>query len=214
LNLQLRGYHLDIKVFLIDQKDFTVINNIISKKKSNLVDLIDEGKIHLGSSFEEIGFPTMHDDTELQVTSYSSNDLYDEGYTFFRTHPKNLNKKESQIEFIIPKCEYVLVVSNYYYGCIFECDIEKIHYKNFDKNKFIIYQVDYPFINYSMIEKIKYSQNTLTMINRSKFDRIKAKTILYQPIHYEDSFIDSVSTFKKLFNPIQLSEKLFSNYSN
>ena len=213
LNFQLRGYLIDLKLFLLDEEDYSKINNKISQNKSNLVELIDTDEIHLGSPYDEIRLPIIHKDSELQITSFNSKDLYDDGYTFYRENPENINKEESQVELIIAKSEYVLTVQNYYYGCVFECDLDNMNYENFDKDKVRISQINYPFVEHIIIDRIEYSQKVLHEVHRSKYDRMKCRILLYKPFEHKDIFIKSNSTVKNLFNPIQFSEKFF-NQSN
>ena len=83
LNIQIRGAKIKIAVGSINQKQVKGLFNQISEKKCSLADIMLSSQWELHNDIFSCATPIITSGAELIITSYDSNDYYNEGHSFF-----------------------------------------------------------------------------------------------------------------------------------
>ena len=145
LNIQIRGFLSKIEIQSISESEKNFLLNFIGDSKMTLSEiLLDKNKFNLNNS-EKLTLPVVTNDAEIIITSFTEDDYYSDGYSFFREKVDKMTDKASILDNIAVK-NYGLIKEKIYYGCSFESNVKEVNYQNFDKHNFDIETVTIPFL--------------------------------------------------------------------
>ena len=182
INVQIRGFLSKIEIQSISESEKNFLLNFIGDSKMTLAEiLLDTNRFNLNSS-EKLTLPVVTNDAEIIITSFTENDYYSDGYSFFREKVNKMTDKASILKDIAVE-NYGLIKEKIYYGCSFETNVKKVNYENFNKDNFDIETVTIPFLKKTFIHNIfLYNQKIHDEI-KSKNQFIKNKAVLYENIY-------------------------------
>ena len=146
--------------------------------------LLDTNTFNLNSS-KKLTLPVVTNDAEIIITSFTEDDYYDDGYSFFREKVKKMTDKASILENIAVE-NYGLIKEKIYYGCSFETNVKKVNYENFNKDNFDIETVTIPFLKKTFINNVFFCNQEIRDEIKSKNQFIKDKAVLYENISKEN----------------------------
>ena len=182
LNIQIRGFLSKIEIQSISESEKNFLLNFIGDSKMTLSEiLLDKNKFHLNSS-EKLTLPVVTNDAEIIITSFTEDDYYSDGYSFFREKVDRMTDKASILEKIAVG-KYGLIKEKIYYGCSFETNVKNISYENFNKDSFDIETVNIPFLRKTFIHNIFLLNQKIHDEAKSKNQFIKNKAVLYKNIY-------------------------------
>ena len=145
LNIQIRGFLSKIEIQPISESEKNFLLNFIGDSKMTLSEiLLDKNKFNLNNS-EKLTLPVVTNEAEIIITSFTENDYYSDGYSFFREKVDKMTDKPSILDNIAVE-NYGLIKEKIYYGCSFESNVKEVNYRNFDKHNFDIETVTIPFL--------------------------------------------------------------------
>ena len=182
INVQIRGFLSKIEIQSISESEKNFLLNFIGDSKMTLAEiLLDTNRFNLNSS-EKLTLPVVTNDAEIIITSFTEDDYYSDGYSFFREKVNKMTDKASILKDIAVE-NYGLIREKIYYGCSFETNVKKVNYENFNKDNFDIETVTIPFLKKTFIHNIfLYNQKIHDEI-KSKNQFIKNKAVLYENIY-------------------------------
>ena len=153
LNIQIRGFLSKIEIQPISESEKNFLLNFIGDSKMTLSEiLLDKNKFNLNNS-EKLTLPVVTNEAEIIITSFTENDYYSDGYSFFREKVDKMTDKSSILDNIAVE-NYGLIKEKIYYGCSFESNVKEVNYQNFDKHNFDIETVTIPFLKKTFIHNI------------------------------------------------------------
>ncbi len=204
INIQIRGFLSKIEIQPISESEKNFLLNFIGDSKMTLSEiLLDKNKFNLNSP-EKLMFPIVTDEAEMIITSFSENDYYSDGYTFFREKIKNMTDKASTLKSLTLD-NYGLIKEKIYYGCSFESNVKEVNYQNFDKHNFDIETVTIPFLRKNYINKVFFCNQKIHDEIKSKKQFIKHKAVLYEN-DYKSNQESNGNINESEFNIITYSE--------
>jgi hypothetical protein len=181
LNIQIRGFLSKIEIQPISESEKNFLLNFIGDSKMTLSEiLLDKNKFNLNNS-EKLTLPVLTNDAEIIITSFTENDYYSDGYSFFREKVDKMTDKASILDNIAVE-NYGLIKEKIYYGCSFEGNVKEVGYQNFDKHNFDIETVTIPFLKKTFINNIFLRNQKIQDELKSKNQFIKNKAVLYENI--------------------------------
>ena len=181
INIQIRGFLSKIEIHSISESEKNFLLNFIGDSKMTLSEiLLDTNRFNL-KSFKKLTFPVVTNDTEIIITSFTEDDYYSDGYSFFREKVIKMTDKASILENIAVE-NYGLIKEKTYYGCSFETNVKKVNYENFNKDNFDIETVTIPFLKKTFIHNIFLCNQKIHDEIKSKNQFIKNKAVLYENI--------------------------------
>ena len=179
LNIQIRGFLSKIEIQSISESEKNFLLNFIGDSKMTLAEiLLDTNTFKLNSS-EKLTLPVVTNDAEIIITSFTEDNYYDDGYSFFREKVNKMTDKASILENIAVG-NYGLIKEKIYYGCSFESNVKEVNYQNFDKNNLDIETVTIPFLKKNYINNIFFCNQKINDEIKSKKQLIKHKAVLYE----------------------------------
>ena len=182
LNIQIRGFLSKIEIQPISESEKNFLLNFIRDSKMTLSEiLLDKNKFNLNNS-EKLTLPVVTYDAEIIITSFTEDDYYSDGYSFFREKVDKMTDKSSILDNIAVE-NYGLIKEKIYYGCSFEGNVEEVGYQNFDKHNFDIETVAIPFLKKTFIHNIFLRNQKIHDELKSKNQFIKNKAVLYENIY-------------------------------
>ena len=182
LNIQIRGFLSKIEIQPISESEKNFLLNFIGDSKMTLSEiLLDKNKFNLNNS-EKLTLPVVTYDAEIIITSFTEDDYYSDGYSFFREKVDKMTDKSSILDNIAVE-NYGLIKEKIYYGCSFEGNVEEVGYQNFDKHNFDIETVTIPFLKKTFINNIFLRNQKIHDELKSKNQFIKNKAVLYENIY-------------------------------
>ena len=204
LNIQIRGFLSKIEIQSISESEKNFLINFIGDSKMTLSEiLLDKNKFNLNDS-EKLTLPVVTNDAEIIITSFTDDDYYSDGYSFFREKVDKMTDKASILDNIAVE-NYGLIKEKIYYGCSFEGNVKEVGYQNFDKHNFDIETVTIPFLKKTFINNIFLRNQKIHDELKSKNQFIKNKAVLY-----ENTYKGNQKNYKNLdeldFNIITYSE--------
>ena len=204
LNIQIRGFLSKIEIQSISESEKNFLLNFIGDSKMTLAEiLLDTNTFNLNSS-EKLTLPVVTNDAEIIITSFTEDNYYDDGYSFFREKVNKMTDKASILENIAVE-NYGLIKEKIYYGCSFESNLKEVNYQNFDKNNFDIETVTIPFLKKNYINNIFFCNQKINDEIKSKKQLIKHKAVLYEN-GYKNNQKSNGSLNESEFNIITYSE--------
>ena len=182
LNIQIRGFLSKIEIQPISESEKNFLLNFIRDSKMTLSEiLLDKNKFNLNNS-EKLTLPVVTYDAEIIITSFTEDDYYSDGYSFFREKVDKMTDKASILDNIAVE-NYGLIKEKIYYGCSFEGNVKEVGYQNFDKHNFDIETVTIPFLKKTFIHNIFLRNQKIYDELKSKNQFIKNKAVLYENIY-------------------------------
>ena len=182
LNIQIRGFLSKIEIQPISESEKNFLLNFIADSKMTLSEiLLDKNKFNLNNS-EKLTLPVVTYDAEIIITSFTEDDYYSDGYSFFREKVDKMTDKASILDNIAVE-NYGLIKEKIYYGCSFEGNVKEVGYQNFDKHNFDIETVSIPFLKKTFIHNIFLRNQKIHDELKSKNQFIKNKAVLYENIY-------------------------------
>ena len=182
LNIQIRGFLSKIEIQPISESEKNFLLNFIGDSKMTLSEiLLDKNKFNLNNS-EKLTLPVVTNDAEIIITSFTEDDYYSDGYSFFREKVDKMTDKASILDNIAVE-NYGLIKEKIYYGCSFESNVKEVNYQNFDKHNFDIETVTIPFLKKTFIHNIFLRNQKIHDELKSKNQFIKNKAVLYENIY-------------------------------
>ena len=182
LNIQIRGFLSKIEIQPISESEKNFLLNFIGDSKMTLSEiLLDKNKFNLNNS-EKLTLPVVTNDAEIIITSFTEDDYYSDGYSFFREKVDKMTDKASILDNIAVE-NYGLIKEKIYYGCSFEGNVKEVGYQNFDKHNFDIETVTIPFLKKTFIHNIFLRNQKIHDELKSKNQFIKNKAVLYENIY-------------------------------
>ena len=182
LNIQIRGFLSKIEIQPISESEKNFLLNFIGDSKMTLSEiLLDKNKFNLNDS-EKLTLPVVTNDAEIIITSFTEDDYYSDGYSFFREKVDKMTDKSSILDNIAVE-NYGLIKEKIYYGCSFEGNVKEVGYQNFDKHNFDIETVTIPFLKKTFINNIFLRNQKIHDELKSKNQFIKNKAVLYENIY-------------------------------
>ena len=182
LNIQIRGFLSKIEIQPISESEKNFLLNFIRDSKMTLSEiLLDKNKFNLNNS-EKLTLPVVTYDAEIIITSFTEDDYYSDGYSFFREKVDKMTDKASILDNIAVE-NYGLIKEKIYYGCSFEGNVKEVGYQNFDKHNFDIETVTIPFLKKTFINNIFLRNQKIHDELKSKNQFIKNKAVLYENIY-------------------------------
>ena len=182
LNIQIRGFLSKIEIQPISESEKNFLLNFIGDSKMTLSEiLLDKNKFNLNNS-EKLTLPVVTNDAEIIITSFTEDDYYSDGYSFFREKVDKMTDKSSILDNIAVE-NYGLIKEKIYYGCSFEGNVKEVNYQNFDKHNFDIETVTIPFFKKTFINNIFLRNQKIYDELKSKNQFIKNKAVLYENIY-------------------------------
>ena len=182
LNIQIRGFLSKIEIQPISESEKNFLLNFIGDSKMTLSEiLLDKNKFNLNNS-EKLTLPVVTYDAEIIITSFTEDDYYSDGYSFFREKVDKMTDKASILDNIVV-ANYGLIKEKIYYGCSFEGNVKEVGYQNFDKHNFDIETVTIPFLKKTFINNIFLRNQKIHDELKSKNQFIKNKAVLYENIY-------------------------------
>ena len=207
LNFQIRGYKLESCIGSLSKFDFSDMINCIKLEKKPLTELIfEENNFGHWKNFDDIikiSTPLLSRDSELQVTYFDENDYYNDGYTFFRTNPDKLSRKDLKLYLDIPNTYYLILNSAIFQGNCSETDISDQSYNHFTKQDIHIDCMDISWIDKRTISKIYFRGNELKDKVKEKNQLIRFTTMIIKPD--KDTFMSQIDNM----DLIQRSDKVY-----
>ena len=193
-----------IEIQSISESEKNFLLNFIGDSKMTLSEiLLDKNKFNLNNS-EKLTLPVVTNDAEIIITSFTEDDYYSDGYSFFREKVDKMTDKASILDNIAVE-NYGLIKEKIYYGCSFEGNVKEVGYQNFDKHNFDIETVTIPFLKKTFINNIFLRNQKIHDELKSKNQFIKNKAVLY-----ENTYKGNQKNYKNLdeldFNIITYSE--------
>ena len=200
LNIQIRGFLSKIEIQSISESEKNFLLNFIGDSKMTLAEiLLDTNTFNLNNS-QKLMLPVVTNDAEIIITSFTENNYYDDGYSFFREKVNKMTDKASILENIAVG-DYGLIKEKIYYGCSFESNVKEVNYQNFDKNNFDIETVEIPFFKKTYINNVFFCNQKIHDVIKSKNQFIKHKAVLYENRYKSNSNLNNSE-----FNIITYSE--------
>ena len=182
LNIQIRGFLSKIEIQPISESEKNFLLNFIGDSKMTLSEiLLDKDRFNLNNT-EKLTLPVVTNDAEIIITSFTEDDYYSDGYSFFREKVDKMTDKSSILDNIAVE-NYGLIKEKIYYGCSFEGNVEEVGYQNFDKHNFDIETVTIPFLKKTFINNIFLRNQKIHDELKSKNQFIKNKAVLYENIY-------------------------------
>ena len=182
LNIQIRGFLSKIEIQSISESEKNFLLNFIGDSKMTLSEiLLDKNKFNLNNS-EKLTLPVVTNDAEIIITSFTEDDYYSDGYSFFREKVDEMTDKSSILDNIAVE-NYGLIKEKIYYGCSFEGNVKEVGYQNFDKHNFDIETVTIPFLKKTFIHNIFLCNQKIHDELKSKNQFIKNKAVLFENIY-------------------------------
>ena len=204
LNIQIRGFLSKIEIQSISESEKNFLLNFIGDSKMTLAEiLLDTNTFNLNNS-EKLMLPVVTNDAEIIITSFTEDNYYDDGYSFFREKVNKMTYKASILENIAVG-NYGLIKEKIYYGCSFESNVKEVNYQNFDKNNFDIETVTIPFLKKNYINNIFFCNQKINDEIKSKKQFIKYKAVLYEN-NYKSNEKRNGNLNESEFNIITYSE--------
>ena len=182
LNIQIRGFLSKIEIQPISESEKNFLLNFIGDSKMTLSEiLLDKDRFNLNNT-EKLTLPVVTNDAEIIITSFTEDDYYSDGYSFFREKVDKMTDKSSILDNIAVE-NYGLIKEKIYYGCSFEGNVKEVGYQNFDKHNFDIETVTIPFLKKTFINNIFLRNQKIHDELKSKNQFIKNKAVLYENIY-------------------------------
>ena len=211
LNFQIRGLKIESCVGTLSNFEVTDMMDFVKTEKKPLTELLlKKNKFGLWKNFDDvlkIESPLLVANSELQITYFDENDYYHDGYTFYRTNPKKLKKKESNLFFELPESEYLMINTGIFHGNCFETDLKDENYKFFTPRDIYLDCTRVSWSNKRYINKIFFKD--LELINSKKRkEQIVQLTTMIIKLELDDSAL-KVSNM----NLIQRSDKIYESYT-
>ncbi len=181
LNIQIRGAKIKIAVGAIDQKQVKGFFNQISEMKCSLANIMLNSQWELHNDIFSCATPIITSDSELIITSYDSNDYYDEGHSFFRSRVTNIIQDiQVQNSIDYKNQSYIIAHCAIYYGNSFETELDDLDYQYFDENAISIDTSVYPFYRLPLIQNFYLNNLKLVDLERQKIDLKQFISTIYK----------------------------------
>ena len=203
LNIQIRGAKIKIAVGSINQKQVKGFFNQISEKKCSLADIMLNSQWELHNDIFSCATPIITSDAELIITSYDSNDYYNEGHSFFRSRvtiviqdipvQNSINYKNQS--YLIANCAI-------YYGNSFETELDDLDYQYFDQNTISINKSVYPFYRLPLIHDFYLNNLKLVDLERQKIDQKQFISTIYKNKSSNEMGKLLTENFSRFYEPI------------
>ena len=203
LNIQIRGAKIKIAVGSINQKQVKGFFNQISEKKCSLAEIMLNSQWELHNDIFSCATPIITSDAELIITSYDSNDYYNEGHSFFRSRVTNVIQDIPVQNSINYKNQsYLIANCAIYYGNSFETELDDLDYQYFDQNTISINKSVYPFYRLPLIHDFYLNNLKLVDLERQKIDHKQFISTIYKNKSSNEMGKLLTENFSRFYEPI------------
>ena len=203
LNIQIRSAKIKIAVGSINQKQVKGFFNQISEKKCSLADIMLNSQWELHNDIFSCATPIITSDAELIITSYDSNDYYNEGHSFFRSRVTNVIQDIPVQNSINYKNQsYLIANCAIYYGNSFETELDDLDYQYFDQNTISINKSVYPFYRLPLIHDFYLNNLKLVDLERQKIDQKQFISTIYKNKSSNEMGKLLTENFSRFYEPI------------
>ena len=203
LNIQIRGAKIKIAVGSINQKQVKGFFNQISEKKCSLAEIMLNSQWELHNDIFSCATPIITSDAELIITSYDSNDYYNEGHSFFRSRVTNVIQDipvQNSINY--KNKSYLIANCAIYYGNSFETELDDLDYQYFDQNTISINKSVYPFYRLPLIHDFYLNNLKLVDLERQKIDQKQFISTIYKNKSSNEMGKLLTENFSRFYEPI------------
>ena len=209
LNFQIRGLKLESYIGGLSKFEVSDMMDFIKIEKKPLTELLlKENKFGLWKNFDDvlkIESPLLISNSELQITYFNEDDYYHDGYTFYRSNPKKLKKKESELVFKLPESEYLIINTGIFYGNCFETDLKDESYEFFTPEDIFLDSVKVSWSDERYINKIFFKGLELINSKKRKEQIIQLTTMIIKPkLNHSSLKVNDM-------NLIQRSDKIYES---
>ena len=203
LNIQIRGAKIKIAVGSINQKQVKGLFNQISEKKCSLADIMLSSQWELHNDIFSSATPIITSDAELIITSYDSNDYYNEGHSFFRSRVTDVIQDIPVQKLIDYKNQsYLIAHCAIYYGNSFETELDDLDYQYFNENTISINTSVYPFYRLPLIHDFYLNNLKLVDLERQKIDQKQFISTIYKNKSSNETGKLLTENFSRFYEPI------------
>lgn len=203
LNIQIRSAKIKIAVGSINQKQVKGFFNQISEKKCSLAEIMLNSQWELHNDIFSCATPIITSDAELIITSYDSNDYYNEGHSFFRSRVTNVIQDIPVQNSINYKNQsYLIANCAIYYGNSFETELDDLDYQYFDQNTISINKSVYPFYRLPLIHDFYLNNLKLVDLERQKIDQKQFISTIYKNKSSNEMGKLLTENFSRFYEPI------------
>ena len=203
LNIQIRSAKIKIAVGSINQKQVKGFFNQISEKKCSLAEIMLNSQWELHNDIFSCATPIITSDAELIITSYDSNDYYNEGHSFFRSRVTNVIQDIPVQNSINYKNQsYLIANCAIYYGNSFETELDDLDYQYFDQNTISINKSVYPFYRLPLIHDFYLNNLKLVDLERQKIDHKQFISTIYKNKSSNEMGKLLTENFSRFYEPI------------
>ena len=209
LNFQIRGLKIESCIGGLSKFEVSDMMDLIKTEKKPLTELLlKENKFGVWKNFDDIlkiESPLLTSNSELQITYFDEDDYYHDGYTFYRSNPKKLNKKKSNLVFELPKNEYLIINTGIYYGNCFETNLKNESYEYFTPEDIFLDCVKVSWSNKKYINKIFFKDLELVNSKKRKEQILQITTMIIKPeLNHSSLKVNDM-------NLIQRSDKIYES---
>ena len=209
LNFQIRGLKLESYIGGLSKFEVSDMMDLIKIEKKPLTELLlKENKFGLWKNFDDvlkIESPLLISNSELQVTYFDEDDYYHDGYTFYRSNPRELKKTASELVFELPESEYLIINTGIFYGNCFETDLKDESYEFFTPEDIFLDSVKVSWSDERYINKIFFKGLELINSKKRKEQIIQLTTMIIKPkLNHSSLKVNDM-------NLIQRSDKIYES---
>ena len=202
LNFQIRGLKLESCVGGLSKFEVSDMMDLIKIEKKPLTELLlKENKFGLWKNFDDvlkIESPLLISNSELQVTYFDEDDYYHDGYTFYRSNPRELKKTESELVFELPESEYLIINTGIFYGNCFETDLKGESYEFFRPEDISLNCVKVSWSDKKYINKVFFKDLELINSKKRKEQIVQLTTMIIKPeLNHSSLKVNHMNLFQR-----------------
>ena len=202
LNFQIRGYSINLNIGSVNINEMNSLMEKIRIDKCSLAQIMFEKEWSKHTNIYSKFLPIISEQTELIVTSFTSSDYYEDGYSFFRTKVNELAQIPEAITINFPSIAAIIVNKIIYFGCSFEAESKKTDHSHFDKNNLSISTLTTPLYQNNLVNEVFLNDSKLYDLNRKKHEMVQFSSSIYTNSKFKQDFeldsFDFNSTFSRL----------------
>ena len=180
LNFQIRGYGIELCAGTIHKARIDLILNTIRDKKSSLAKIMYNDNWKGFSDVSDIRSSFITNDAELIITSYDSENYYDDGYSFYRSKVDDLIQVPEQVPIKIDNENALIVNKAIFFGCTFEAEINDQDHNFFNETQIGISTISTPLFNSPIINELFLNKLKLHDLKRKKYELITFQSSIYK----------------------------------
>ena len=195
LNFQIRGYGINLHAGTISDHKLQVLLSTIREDKSSLAQIMYNSNWKNFSNIINTRAPFITKDGELIITSYNSEDYYDDGFSFFRSKIEDIAQVPEQRELKIDSNLPLVVNKEIYFGCTFESEIKNQNHEYFHGEQVSISSYFTPLSQHSIINEMFFNRLELKDLERNKHELITFQCSIYKKATQDVSSITTYHDF-------------------